>query len=99
MTANDHGFDGQRFVQVRAAMWREVTDGLVVLGPTAERPTHITGTAVLGWAYFERPTTFDEVVARLVEAYGADPSVVHRDLAQVVAALVRDGALESVVSA
>jgi hypothetical protein len=98
MTANGHGFDGQRFVQARAAMSREVTDGLVVLGPTADRPTHITGSAVLGWAYFERPTMFDAVVAQLVEAHGADPTVVHRDLAQVVAVLVRDGALESVVS-
>jgi hypothetical protein len=98
MTAIDPGLDDQRYVQARAAMWREVTDGLVVLGPTAERPTHITGTAVLGWAHFERPTTFGAVVTRLVETYGADPAVVHRDLAHVVAALVRDGALESVAS-
>jgi hypothetical protein len=98
MNANDHRFDDQRFVQARAAMWREVTDGLVLLGPTAERPTHITGTAVRGWAYFEQPVTFDEVVARLVEAYGADPAVVHGDLAEVVSALLRDGALEPVVS-
>lgn len=98
MTATDHALDDQRYVRARAAMWREVTDGLVVLGPTAERPTHITGTAVLGWAHFERPTRFDQVVARLVEARGVDPAVVHRDLGQVVAALVRDGALELVES-
>lgn len=94
MTSRDESpVDAARYVQARAAMWREVTDGLVVLGPSAERPTHVTGSAVRGWWHFARPRSFGEVVDRLAETHGAEHDVVRHDLAEVVAALVRDGAL------
>jgi hypothetical protein len=98
MTTNRDDLEGQRFVRADGTMWREVSDGLVVLGPTADRPTHVAGTAARGWAHFDRLTTFDVVVGRLVATYGVDEAVARRDLSEIVDALVREGALERVTS-
>ena len=84
------------FVRAPAALWRDVSDAVVVLGPNARKPRSITGPAAGVWALVGQPIAFGVVVASLADLHRAAVDVVRHDLQPVFRALQRDGALEIV---
>jgi hypothetical protein len=83
-------------VRASSALWREVADGVVVLGPDARKPRLITGPASRVWSLVTQPVAFGDVVAALALAHHTPAAVVSADLEPVIGALRRDGAVELV---
>jgi hypothetical protein len=88
--------DDDVLVRAPSTLWREVLDGVVVLGPRARKPRLITGPASRLWSLVAQPVALRDVVAAMALAHHTPAAVVGADLVPVVRALHRDGALERV---
>ena len=88
--------DTDVLVRAPSALWRDVLDGVVVLGPGARKPRLITGPASRLWSLVAQPVAFGEVVAAMALTHHTPAAVVSADLAPVVRALRRDRAVELV---
>lgn len=88
--------DDEVFIRTAVALWREVPDALVVLGPKARQPRLITGPAAEVWSLVGQPVAFGALVAALAEVHDVSPDVVRHDLQPVLRALHGDGAVERV---
>lgn len=77
-------------------LWRRALDGVIVARPEwrGPDPVTVTGGGAAVWELLDRPRTRDELVAILVDAYGADPAVVDRDVAALLADLEQQGYVE-----
>ena len=73
---------------------RELTDGVLVLAPDADRAVALLGTGADLWDALDRPTSLTEVVDDLATRYGADPDVVAADTREALQALVAQGLVE-----
>lgn len=78
------------------ALWRATPDSVVVLGPRAERPTAVTGPAAILWEVLAEPIEERDAVARVAERFAAEADVVAEDVAPVLEAWRRDGAVDEV---
>jgi hypothetical protein len=88
--------DTDVLVRATPALWRDLTDGVVVLGPAAQRPRLISGPAARLWTMIEQPVAFGAVVAALAAAHDVTSDIVRADARKVLRALQRDGAVELV---
>ena len=57
--------DDDVLVRAPSALWREVLDGVVVLGPTHANRDLITGPASRLWSLVAQPVAFGDVVAAM----------------------------------
>ncbi len=88
--------DTDVFVRTTESLWRDLANGVVVLGPGARRPRLITGPAARLWSLVEQPMAFGAAVATLAAAHDVPDGVVRADLQHVLSVLRRDGAVELV---
>ena len=75
---------------------RELTDGVLVLGPDADRSVALLGTGADLWDALARTASLAEVVDDLAARYGADHEVVAADTRGAVQQLVAQGLVEEV---
>jgi hypothetical protein len=75
-------------------LWRRSLDAVVLLPPGNAESYTLGGTGPVIWELLGDWRSEEDLVASLAEMFGADPAVVGRDLAPVLAALSERGALE-----
>jgi hypothetical protein len=76
-----------------SALFRQLLDGVLVLGAQATVPSRITRPGEAVWAAFAEPRTLASVTAELSTRFGAPRSVVSADIEPVVRLLLGTGAL------
>jgi hypothetical protein len=78
----------------RANLWRAGDFGVVVLGPSADDPVTLDGTAVAVWEALAVPTSRDDLVAGLAHRFGADAARVAADVEPLLDRLDALGVVE-----
>ena len=81
------------FVRSGTSLWRSMFDGVVILGPLAERPVLVTKPGLTIWQMLTDPITQREIVNRLVSVYAATPETVDADVGDVLSRLEAIGAI------
>lgn len=84
------------WVRNPAVLWRETTEGVVLLPASAEEPFALTASGAALWDLLEAPIALDDAVRRLAAAYAATPDVVQADVRPVLAELERRDAVRQV---
>lgn len=75
------------------ALFRDLLDGVLVLGTRSSEPTRITSPGDAVWERLAEPQTTESLAAALSAEYGAPLDVVRADVAPVLAELMRVGAI------
>ncbi len=79
---------------------REFSETMNVVVGVGENATKINGyltlnaTGVIVWKTLEKGATVDEIVAKILEEYDADKSVVEADVLSVISTLKKIGAID-----
>ncbi len=69
------------YAQAPRTLWRRAAGGeVVVLAGEAAEVAVLNPTAAAVWAGCARPATFEDLLARLAQAYGEDPAALAGDL-------------------
>ena len=89
----DRDLSGVVITRSETALWRRMFDGVVVLGPLADRPLHISSPGHAIWQLLEGPTTVREIADVLAAAFGEDAGRVRADVLEVVRRLDEVGAI------
>jgi hypothetical protein len=76
-------------------LWRRTFDRLLLLVPTNGEAVTLQGTGADLWAQLAEPGSIAELAERLAEAYVAPVEQIASDIAPVLEALRRCGALEA----
>lgn len=76
------------------ALWRQMFDGVLVLGPLADRPLHISAPGHAIWQLLETPTTIRQIAEELAAAFGEQADTIAADVAEVVRRLDEQAAIE-----
>lgn len=90
VVAND-----ELLIRDKTSLWRAGEFGVVVLVAGSVSPTILEGTGADLWEILESPCSRQELAAALAARFGADASVVARDLTPVIEELLRLGILET----
>lgn len=76
-----------------SALWRRMFDGVLVLGPLADRPLHISAPGHAIWQLLETPTTIRQVAEALAAAFGEQADMIRADVVEVVRRLDEQAAI------
>lgn len=87
-----------RFVRAPGVFTRSAPDCILVLTPALDLPVALHGTGVAVWDSFSAPRSVPEAAGALAEAFRADRDEIEPQVASVVHALVKSGALVEVAS-
>jgi hypothetical protein len=81
-----------------SALWRRLFDGVLVLGPLADRPLHISAPGYTIWELLETPTTIRQIAETLATAFGERADTIRPDVVEVVRRLDEHAAIEPPLS-
>ncbi len=95
----DRDLSGVVISRSETALWRRMFDGVVVLGPLADRPLHISSPGFVIWQLLEHPTTDGKIAEVLAAAFREDAVRVRADVLEVVRRLDQVGAIAPPLSA
>ena len=78
----------------RRAAWRKVAEEAVILDTDTAHYFSLAGTGLRAWELFAPGRTPEQVAQLLCEEYDAPPAVIAADVAELAAALKKEGLLE-----
>lgn len=85
-----------RWVREPSVLWREITDGVLLLPAAAVEPFVLTDSGAALWELLETPVSVTSVSAQLAAAYGTQPDVVGEAVSPLLADLERRRAVRRV---
>lgn len=91
MTESD--LSGVVITRSETALWRRMFDGVVVLGPLADRPLQISSPGYAIWQLLEHPTTVREIADVLAAVFAEDADRIIAGVLAVVRSLDEVGAI------
>ena len=91
MTESD--LSGVVITRSETALWRRMFDGVVVLGPLADRPLQISSPGYAIWQLLEHPTTVREIADVLAANFNENYDRISADVMEVVRGLDAVGAI------
>lgn len=78
----------------RRVAWRKVAEEAVILDTDTAHYFSLAGTGLRAWELFASGRSPAQVAAALCEEYEAAPAVISADVAELAAALMKEGLLE-----
>lgn len=85
-----------RWVRDPAVVWREITDGVLLLPAGATEPFALTDSGAALWELLETPVSEKSAADRLAVAYRTAPEVVSETVGPLLADLERRRAVRQV---